>query len=93
MVRDKLPAVFNVLLIRRRRYTVCGFLSYNVAILTYKQSVRKDFIVPVNKERRSMVGNIILYFSILSSAFRLKSPLPPYLPPAEKSREELVRPF
>ncbi|KAK0240849.1 hypothetical protein EDD85DRAFT_816543 [Armillaria nabsnona] len=53
-------------------------------------SVRQDFIVPVNKERHEMVGNIILYLSTLASAFRLKAPLPPYLPPAEKSREQLV---
>lgn len=37
-----------------------------------------------------MVGNIILYFSVLSSAFRLKAPLPPYLPPAAKSQQRLV---
>ena len=37
-----------------------------------------------------MVGNIILYFSVLSSAFKLKAPLPPYLPPAERSRQRLV---
>jgi len=37
-----------------------------------------------------MVGNIILSFSTLASAFRLKAPLPPYLPPAEKSRQRLV---
>lgn len=54
-------------------------------------SVRRDFILPVNKERREMVGNIILYFSTLSSAYRLKVPLPPYLPPAEKARQNLVR--
>ncbi|KAF8586723.1 hypothetical protein K439DRAFT_1340213 [Ramaria rubella] len=53
-------------------------------------TVRRDFIVPVSKERREMVGNVILYFSTLSAAFRLKTPLPPYLPPAEKSRQELV---
>ncbi|KAJ7678692.1 Fusaric acid resistance protein-like-domain-containing protein [Mycena rosella] len=53
-------------------------------------SVRQDFIVPVNKERREMVGNIILSFSTLASAFRLKAPLPPYLPPAEASRQRLV---
>ncbi|KIJ18476.1 hypothetical protein PAXINDRAFT_167078 [Paxillus involutus ATCC 200175] len=53
-------------------------------------NVRRDFILPVNKERREMVGNIILYFSTLASAFRLKAPLPPYLPPAEKARERLV---
>ncbi|KAI0743674.1 Fusaric acid resistance protein-like-domain-containing protein [Daedaleopsis nitida] len=53
-------------------------------------TVRQDFIVPVNRERREMVGNVILYFSVLASAFRLKSPLPPYLPPAEESRLRLV---
>ncbi|CAK5265809.1 unnamed protein product [Mycena citricolor] len=53
-------------------------------------SVRQEFIVPVAKERREMVGNIILGFSTLSSAFRLKSPLPPYLPPAEAARQRLV---
>jgi len=37
-----------------------------------------------------MVGNIILYFSTLAAAFRLKSPLPPYLPPAEDARLRLV---
>ena len=52
--------------------------------------MRRDFIVPVSKERRELVGNVILYFSTLSAAFRLKAPLPPYLPPAEKSRQELV---
>ncbi|KAF6761178.1 hypothetical protein DFP72DRAFT_880344 [Ephemerocybe angulata] len=53
-------------------------------------SVRKDFIMPVNKERHEMVGNVILGLSIIASAFRLKAPLPPYLPPAEKSRQKLV---
>ncbi|KAL1695057.1 hypothetical protein GGG16DRAFT_86754 [Schizophyllum commune] len=53
-------------------------------------SVRKDFIIPVNKERREMVGNIILAFSILAASFRLKAPLPPFLPPAEKARQRLV---
>jgi hypothetical protein len=52
--------------------------------------VRRDFIIPVNKERREMVGNVILSFSVLSSAFQLKKPLPPYLPPAERSRQRLV---
>ncbi|KAF9258847.1 hypothetical protein L218DRAFT_974799 [Marasmius fiardii PR-910] len=53
-------------------------------------NVRKDFILPVQAERREMVGNIILFFSILASAFQLKAPLPPYLPPAEESRQRLV---
>jgi len=53
-------------------------------------SVRHDFIIPINQERREMVGNVVLYFSILSSAFRLKTPLAPYLPPAERSRRRVV---
>jgi len=53
-------------------------------------TVRAEFIIPVNKERHEMVGNIILYFSTLAAAFRLKAPLPPYLPPAEQSRQRLV---
>jgi hypothetical protein len=53
-------------------------------------NVRHEFILPVNKERREMAGNIILYFSTLASAFRFKAPLPPYLPPAEKARQQLV---
>ncbi|THG95980.1 hypothetical protein EW026_g5766 [Hermanssonia centrifuga] len=53
-------------------------------------TVRKDFILPTNQYRREMVGNVILYFSTLAAAFRLKSPLPPYLPPAEIARLRLV---
>ncbi|KAE9403103.1 hypothetical protein BT96DRAFT_990562 [Gymnopus androsaceus JB14] len=67
---------------------VCGVLQHERNGI--RQSVREDFIIPVNKERRDMVGNIILYFSTLASAFRLKAPLPPYLPPAEESRQQLV---
>ncbi|EKM80929.1 hypothetical protein AGABI1DRAFT_56115 [Agaricus bisporus var. burnettii JB137-S8] len=52
--------------------------------------VRHEFIIPVNRQRREMVGNIILAFTLLASAFRLKAPLPPYLPPAEDSRRRLV---
>ncbi|KAI0319004.1 Fusaric acid resistance protein-like-domain-containing protein [Amylostereum chailletii] len=37
-------------------------------------TVRRDFIIPVNPQRREMVGNVILYFTTLASAFRLKSP-------------------
>ncbi|CAA7263185.1 unnamed protein product [Cyclocybe aegerita] len=53
-------------------------------------SVRHDFIIPVNRERREMVGNIMLSFTTLSAAFRLKAPLSPYLPPVEQSRLRLV---
>ncbi|KAH7339754.1 Fusaric acid resistance protein-like-domain-containing protein [Rhizoctonia solani] len=54
------------------------------------QVVRRQFIIPVNKERRDMVGNVLLYFSTLSGAFQLKTPLPPYMPPAEQARQKLV---
>lgn len=37
-----------------------------------------------------MVGNVVLYFSVLSSALQLKKPMPPYLPPAERCRQRLV---
>ncbi|KZO95671.1 hypothetical protein CALVIDRAFT_482456 [Calocera viscosa TUFC12733] len=53
-------------------------------------AVHHDFIMPVQGERREMVGNVILYFATLSAAFRLKSPLPPYMPPAEQSRLRLI---
>lgn len=36
------------------------------------------------------VGNVLLYFSTLAAGFRLKTPLPPYLPPAEKARLRLL---
>ncbi|GAA5904128.1 uncharacterized protein JCM6883_002089 [Sporobolomyces salmoneus] len=53
-------------------------------------SVRRDFIIPVNRERREMVGLVVLYFSLLASAVSLKSPLPPFLPPAAEARQRLV---
>jgi hypothetical protein len=62
----------------------------NTLVNQFCQSVRDDFILPVNAQRREMVGNIILSFSLLSAAFRLKAPLPPFLPPAERSRQKLV---
>ncbi|KAF8325195.1 Fusaric acid resistance protein-like-domain-containing protein [Cantharellus anzutake] len=51
---------------------------------------KTNFIRAVNKERREMVGNVILYCSVLSAAFGSKSPLSPYLPPAEQARQRLV---
>jgi hypothetical protein len=44
----------------------------------------------VNRYQREMAGNIILYFYTLSAGFRLRIPMPPYLPPAEPARERLV---
>ncbi|CEG69302.1 hypothetical protein RMATCC62417_05400 [Rhizopus microsporus] len=54
------------------------------------EEVQHDFIMPVSQERKEMVGNILLYFYILASAMRLKTPLPPYLPPARKAWDALI---
>ncbi|KAK0213314.1 hypothetical protein DFS33DRAFT_1249187 [Desarmillaria ectypa] len=70
--------------------TIMDRLHSMRCVTTREEWYTANFIVPVNKERYEMVGNIILYLSTLASAFRLKAPLPPYLPPAEKSRERLV---
>ena len=37
-----------------------------------------------------MVGNVLLYFSVIASALYSKSPLAPYLPPANKARQTLM---
>jgi hypothetical protein len=54
--------------------------------------VRRDFIIPIDQagKRREMVGNVGLFFWILASAFHLKTPLPPFLPPAEASRLQVL---
>ncbi|KDR75940.1 hypothetical protein GALMADRAFT_68130 [Galerina marginata CBS 339.88] len=70
--------------------TILDKLHSMRCVTTREECVRRDFIIPVNKERREMVGNIMLSFSILSASFRLKAPLPPYLPPVENSRLRLV---
>ncbi|PPQ71156.1 hypothetical protein CVT24_009837 [Panaeolus cyanescens] len=70
--------------------TILDKLHSMRCVTTKEECVRKEFILPVSKERREMVGNIMLSFSTLAAAFRLKAPLPPYLPPAEKSRQRLV---
>ncbi|KAG0099871.1 hypothetical protein BGZ93_005475 [Podila epicladia] len=69
------------------------FLSMRLVITKdqWLESARRDFIVPVNKERREMVGNVLLYFYTIASALRLKTPLPPYLPPANNARLRLIR--
>ncbi|CAO3625347.1 unnamed protein product [Cunninghamella blakesleeana] len=51
--------------------------------------VQQTFSVTANKERREMVGNVLLYFYLLASALRLKTPLPPYLPPAHTALQTL----
>ncbi|ORE13067.1 hypothetical protein BCV71DRAFT_279323, partial [Rhizopus microsporus] len=68
------------------------FASLRTVILkdAWFEEVQHDFIMPVSQERKEMVGNILLYFYILASAMRLKTPLPPYLPPARKAWNTLI---
>ncbi|KAK4053138.1 hypothetical protein OIV83_001873 [Microbotryomycetes sp. JL201] len=55
------------------------------------KSIRQDFIQHCQEERRAMVGNVVLYFSLLASALTLKTPLPAFLPPAAQARATLVQ--
>ncbi|KAH8916369.1 hypothetical protein BT69DRAFT_783971 [Atractiella rhizophila] len=57
---------------------------------SWHQNVIMDFVIPVNKYRREMVGNVILFFSLLASTVWLKTPMPPYLPPCALSRQRLA---
>ncbi|KAG1103103.1 hypothetical protein G6F42_017269 [Rhizopus arrhizus] len=47
-------------------------------------------MLPASQELMEMAGSVLLYFYLLASALQLKTPLPPYLPPAEKAREMLM---
>lgn len=53
--------------------------------------VRRHFLMPASQKFMEMAGNVFLYFYLLASALQLKTPLPPYLPPAEKTRQALMR--
>ncbi|TIB78009.1 hypothetical protein E3Q23_00950 [Wallemia mellicola] len=50
----------------------------------------RQFIDQFKVERRELVGNVLLFFSVIASSFHSKSPLPPYLPPANKARQNLM---
>ncbi|RCI05716.1 hypothetical protein CU098_007131 [Rhizopus stolonifer] len=56
----------------------------------WHDQVHHEFMAPVAHERREMTGNILLYFYLLASALRLKTPMPPYFPPAKKAWEQLL---
>ncbi|KAG5645197.1 hypothetical protein DXG03_006715 [Asterophora parasitica] len=89
----RLKGPFPILLYRgvlTSLQTILDKLHSMRCVTTREECVRQDFIIPVNRERHEMVGNIILSLSTLASAFRLKAPLPPYLPPVENARQRLV---
>ncbi|OBZ89088.1 Protein BRE4 [Choanephora cucurbitarum] len=68
------------------------FLSMRTVMLkdTWQNEVQHDFMIPVATERKEMVGNVLLYFYLLASALRLKTPMPPYFPPARKAWKTLL---
>ncbi|KAI8142257.1 Fusaric acid resistance protein-like-domain-containing protein [Fennellomyces sp. T-0311] len=68
------------------------FLSMRVVVLkdVWAIQVRRSLMLPASKEWMDMAGNILLYFYLLASALQLKTPLPPYLPPAETARQVLL---
>lgn len=68
------------------------FLSMRTVMLkdAWYDEVQNDFMTPVAQERREMVGNVLLYFYLLASALRLKTPMPPYFPPARKAWKSLL---
>ncbi|KAI8975119.1 hypothetical protein BDF20DRAFT_876954 [Mycotypha africana] len=67
-------------------------LSIRIVVLkdVWATQVRHDLMAPVRRELMEMAGCVLLYFYLLASALQLKTPLPPYLPPAEKARESLM---
>ncbi|KAI9480671.1 MAG: hypothetical protein EXX96DRAFT_521939 [Benjaminiella poitrasii] len=67
-------------------------LSLRIVILkdVWAIHIRRNFLMPVSNEFMEMAGNVFLYFYLLASALQLKTPLPPYLPPAEKTRQALM---
>lgn len=68
------------------------FLSIRIVVLkdVWAVQVRRSLMLPASKEWMDMAGNILLYFYLLASALQLKTPLPPFLPPAEHARELLM---
>ncbi|KAI8049144.1 uncharacterized protein B0P05DRAFT_563912 [Gilbertella persicaria] len=68
------------------------FLSIRIVIMkdVWATQVRRDLMLPASQELMEMAGSVLLYFYLLASALQLKTPLPPYLPPAEKAREKLM---
>ncbi|CAO3634627.1 unnamed protein product [Cunninghamella echinulata] len=68
------------------------FSSIRTVIMkdVWYDDVQMDFILPVSHERHEMAGNILLYFYLLASALILKTPLPPYFPPARQAWKALI---
>ncbi|KAI9597558.1 Fusaric acid resistance protein-like-domain-containing protein [Syncephalis fuscata] len=67
-------------------------LTLRMAItdVNWVQKVRKDFVQPVQSERRRMNGAIELYMYSAAAALLLKMPVPAYLPPIAETWHALI---
>ncbi|KAI8647098.1 Fusaric acid resistance protein-like-domain-containing protein [Parasitella parasitica] len=68
------------------------FVSMRTVMLrdAWYDEIQHNFMTTVAHERKEMVGNVLLYFYLLASALRLKTPMPPYFPPARKAWKSLL---
>ncbi|CEP12732.1 hypothetical protein [Parasitella parasitica] len=68
------------------------FVSMRTIMLkdAWYDEIQHSFMTTVAHERKEMVGNVLLYFYLLASALRLKTPMPPYFPPARKAWKSLL---
>ncbi|KAI8136713.1 Fusaric acid resistance protein-like-domain-containing protein [Fennellomyces sp. T-0311] len=91
-LKGPFPAESYRLMLRSCRNIADKFLAMRTVIFkdAWIEQVHQDFILPVNQERKEMAGNILLYFYLLASALRLKTPLPPHLPPARAAWKRLL---
>ncbi|KAI7848907.1 Fusaric acid resistance protein-like-domain-containing protein [Circinella umbellata] len=69
------------------------FLSLRIVVLkdVWPVHVHQQILMGASSEFMEMTGNVLLYFYVLASALQLKTPLPPYLPPADRARVSLMR--
>ncbi|CAO3595551.1 unnamed protein product [Absidia cylindrospora] len=91
-LKGKFPVATYRTMLDSCQNIVDKFLSMRTLILkdAWFDDVQRDFVIPVSHERREMVGNVLLYFYLLASALRLKTPLPPYFPPARQAWQDLL---
>ncbi|ORZ22247.1 hypothetical protein BCR42DRAFT_447572 [Absidia repens] len=69
----------------------CQSILDNLVMMRMVMAAREnDHRMNDDKNWSDMVGNVVLYFYVLASALQLKTPLPPYLPPADMARKQLM---
>ncbi|ORX62680.1 hypothetical protein DM01DRAFT_1365117 [Hesseltinella vesiculosa] len=91
-LKGQFPIATYRLMLDSCQNIVDKFLSMRMLILRdeWFDDVQSNFILPAAHERREMVGNVLLYFYLLASALHLKTPLPPYFPPAKQAWKRLL---